>query len=193
MIMQLSTSLRLSQLYDHLKFNLMLRHHILIWLLIICCSLSPQSRSQSSHLELTIEPLTTVDRQFMDNQRDRVEQLANQLGRRLTGNIDRDIDTLQRLIDGKLVTSSDKLMLQAIGVVFGDLLKSRLKMDWVIYRDKLGRSRALSFLEAEIYVFPITMISRRLEAGSKRQLKSLFNETVSKTKPYLPGSKWFNH
>ena len=193
MIMQLSTSLRLSQLYDLLKFNLMLRHHILIWLLIICCSLSPHSRSQNSHLELTIEPLTTVDRQFMDNQRDRVEQLANQLGRRLTGNIDRDIDTLQRLIDGKLVTSSDKLMLQAIGVVFGDLLKSRLKMDWVIYRDKLGRSCALSFLEAEIYVFPITMISRRLEAGSKRQLKSLFNETVSKTKPYLPGSKWFNH
>ena len=192
-MMQLSTSQRLSQLYRTFKFNLMLHHHILLWLITICCSVSSPSAGQNVSLELLIEPLTTVDNQFMDHQRNKIEKLASQIGRRLTGNIDRDLSTLQRLIDDQLVTSSDTLVLQAMGVVFGDLLKSRLNMDWVIYRDKIGRSRALCCLEEKIYIFPITMISRRLEGGSQRRLKPLFNEAVKESLPYLPGSNWLDH
>jgi len=43
----------------------------------------------------------------------------------------------------------------------------------------------------DIYLFPMTMISRRQEGGSDRHLKPLFDETVSETRRLLPGGKWF--
>ena len=127
----------------------------------------------------------------MADQRARVEQLANRLGRGLTGNADRDIDTLQRILDENLVASDDTLTLQAMGVVFGDRLGDALDMDWVVYRDNKGRSRALHYRATDVFLFPVTMISRRYEVGSTRQLKPLFDETISETRRLLPGGKWF--
>ena len=156
--------------------------------LLIC---APLSVAQPPDFEVVIEPLTLIDRQFMTAQRERVEQLANRLGRGLTTNVDRDLDTLQRILDDRMVPSDDTLTLQAMGLVFGDLLGQRLDMDWVVYRDRKGRSRALRYREIDIFLFPITMISRRQEAGSDRRLKSLFEEIVVDTRPQLPGGKWF--
>jgi hypothetical protein len=121
----------------------------------------------------------------------RVEQLANRLGRGLTRVADRDLDTLQRILDERLVLAEDTLTLQALGVVFGDLLGDRLDMDWVVYRDNNGRSRALRYRLMEVYLFPVTMISRRQEGGSERRLKPLFDDTVRDTRLLLPGGKWF--
>tara|TARA_E500000178_G_C16767099_1_gene637428 strand:+ start:241 stop:627 length:387 start_codon:yes stop_codon:yes gene_type:complete len=127
----------------------------------------------------------------MAEQRMRVEQLANRLGRGLTGAVDRDLDTLQRILDDRMVPTEDTLTLQAMGVVFGDLLGKRLGMDWVVYRDNKGRSRALRYRKIDIYLFPVTMISRRQEGSSERRLKPLFDDTVRETRPLLPGGKWF--
>jgi hypothetical protein len=127
----------------------------------------------------------------MADQRMRVEQLANRLGRGLTGVADRDLDTLQRILDERMVPTDDTLTLQAMGVVFGDLLGERLDMDWVVYRDSKGRSRALRYRQMDMYLFPVTMISRRQEGGSGRQLKPLFDDTVRDTRLLLPGGKWF--
>ena len=103
----------------------------------------------------------------------------------------RDRDTLQRILDERMVPPTDTLTLQAMGAVFGDLLGDTLSMSWVVYRDRKGRSRALRYRSMDIYLFPMTMISRRQEGGSDRRLKPLFDETVSETRRLLPGGKWF--
>ena len=126
----------------------------------------------------------------MSDQRVRVEQLANRRGRNLSGQAIRDIDTLQRLLDDGLVPSTDTLTLQAMGVVFGDLLGSHLGMSWIVYRDNAGRSRALRHRDTDVTLFPMTMISRRYQSGSTRRLQSLYDETVANTRPQLPGGKW---
>lgn len=142
-------------------------------------------------LSRRIEPLTAIDRQFMSDQRMRVEQIANQIGRRLSGNTTRDIDTLQRLLDRKLVSTDDTLTLQAMGIVLGDLIATSLQLDWVVYRDRAGRSRALHFHDSEVFLFPVTMISRRFEAGAQIDIKRLFDKTVTETRQQLPGGRWF--
>ena len=111
--------------------------------------------------------------------------------RGLTGVADRDLDTLQRIVDERMVPAEDTLTLQAMGVVFGDLLGERLDMDWVVYRDNKGRSRALRYRQMDVYLFPVTMISRRQEGGSGRPLQPLFDNTVRDTRLLLPGGKWF--
>ena len=150
---------------------------------------APLSIAQTPDFDVSIEPLTAIDRQFMTDQRQRVEQLANRLGEATT-NVDRDLDTLQRILDDRMVPADDTDA-TSDGLVFGDLLGQQLDMDWVVYRDRKGRSRALRYREMDIFLFPVTMISRRQEGGSDRRLKPLFEEIVVDTRRQLPGGKWF--
>ncbi len=147
--------------------------------------------AQVSELQVRVAPLSAIDQQFISDQRDRIEALANRIGRNLTGTEERDIETLQRIIDERLIASGDTVTLQAMGVILGDLLAQRLRMDWVVYSDTKGRSRALHYEGTDVFLFPVTMISRRQEAGSQRRVKSIYDEAVTKTLPRLPGGKWF--
>ncbi len=191
MVSQLSTSETVSQPNKTRFTTICLRRLIVLFILPALSVCTSWSVAQSPNFDVLIEPLTAVDRQFMADQRMRVEQLTNRLGRGLTGVADRDLDTLQRIVDERMVPAEDTLTLQAMGVVFGDLLGKRLDMDWVVYRDKKGRSRALRYRQMNVYLFPVTMISRRQEGGSGRRLKPLFDDTVRDTRLLLPGGKWF--
>ena len=190
MVSQLSTSEAVTQ-PNKTGFSTNSLRRLLVLLLLPALSVCTSwSIAQSPNFDVLIEPLTAIDRQFMADQRMRVEQLANRLGRGLTGVADRDLNTLQRILDERLVPAEDTLTLQALGVVLGDLLGDRLDMDWVVYRDNKGRSRALRYRQTEVYLFPVTMISRRQEGGSERRLKPLFDDTVRYTRLLLPGGKW---
>ena len=190
MVPQLSTTDRDSQPPIAIRFHYLANQVGKLCLLGLLATYSALSSGQGTDLGVRIEPLTAIDQQFMSDQRARVEQLANRLGRNLSGQAIRDIDTLQRLLDDGLVPSIDTLSLQAMGVVFGDLLGSQLGMGWIVYRDNAGRSRALSHRDTDVTLFPMTMISRRYQSGSTRRLQSLYDETVANTRPQLPGGKW---
>ena len=190
-MLQLSTSEAVSQPAKTRFSTNCLRRLLALFILSALSVCASWSIAQSPNFGVLIEPLSAVDQQFMAEQRMRVEQLANRLGRGLTGVVDRDLDTLQRILDDRMVSTEDTLTLQAMGVVFGDLLGKRLGMDWVVYRDNKGRSRALMYRKIDIYLFPVTMISRRQEGSSERRLKPLFDDTVRETRPLLPGGKWF--
>ena len=191
MVPQLSISGRVSQLQNARFFGFGKRLAQSLLMLALSLGSASLCHAQGADFEVQIEPLTAIDHQFMAEQRGRVEALANRLGRGLTGNVDRDLDTLQRILDERMVPTSDTLTLQAMGLVFGDLLGDRLSMQWVVYRDRQGRSRALRYRDLDVFLFPMTMISRRQEAGSDRRLRPLFDETVAETRPLLPGGKWF--
>ena len=191
MVSQLSTSDRFAQPAAVAFFGVALRHAEIVLMSTALLLWPALAQAQGSSFEVSIEPLTAIDQQFMDEQRGRVEQLANRIGRGLTGKADRDLDTLQRILDVRMVPPTDTLTLQAMGAVFGDLLGDKLSMSWVVYRDGKGRSRALRYRSMDIYLFPMTMISRRREAGSDRRLKPLFDETVSETRRVVPGGEWF--
>ncbi|MED5314945.1 MAG: DUF3806 domain-containing protein [Pseudomonadota bacterium] len=191
MVSQLSISERVSQPHKVLFFGLAKRLGQSVMILALSFGSALLCHAQGADFEVLIKPLTAIDRQFMTEQRGRVAALANRLGRGLTGNVDRDLDTLQRILDDRMVPTGDTLTLQAMGLVFGDLLGDRLGMQWVVYRDRQGRSRALRYRNRDVFLFPMTMISRRQEAGSNRRLRPLFDDTVAETRPLLPGGKWF--
>ena len=191
MVSQLSTSEAVSQPQKKRLSTYGLRRLLVLFTLPALSVCTNWSVAQNPNFDVLIGSLKAIDRQFMADQRMRVERLANRLGRGLTGVADRDLDTLQRILDDRLVPAEDTLTLQAMGVVFGDLLSDHLDMDWVVYRDYKGRSRALRYRQMDVYLFPVTMISRRQEGGSERRLKPLFDHTVRDTRLLLPGGKWF--
>lgn len=124
-----------------------------------------------------VEDLSVLDRQYMTQQRSLVQDLAERhLGRSLSGDRERDLETLQALLDDRVVRPDQTRELQAMGVVLGDLLASDLGMHWVVYTDEVGRSRALRLRETDNFLFPITMISRRREAGNETPVQEIYSK-----------------
>ena len=183
MIAQLSISRAVSQ-----PELLNLRHLIMVFVLFMTILTALPVRS--SELELQIQPLSAIDKHYMTQQRQTVESLANRLGRRLSGVTAIDLETLQRIIDLRWVDSEDVQTQQAMGIVFGDLLANELNFDWVVYRDRSGRSRALRYRDQDIFVFPITMLSRRLSAKAQLSVSDLFEEQLKRQRLKLPGARW---
>jgi hypothetical protein len=127
--------------------------------------------------ELEITALSPVDLEYMEQQRELLQQLAkSKLGRSFSGIRANDLALLQTLLDNNLVVGQQTRELQAMGVILGDLLALDLNMHWVVYKDKLGRSRALRYGETEHYLFPVTMISRRRAVGNTDSIDAIYRK-----------------
>ncbi|MFV0276989.1 MAG: DUF3806 domain-containing protein [Parahaliea sp.] len=124
-----------------------------------------------------IGQLSFLDHQYMDTQRTRLEELArDHFGEGFSGERDSDLSLLQSLLDEDLVRADQTQELQAMGVVMGDLLAADLGMHWVVYEDRLGRSRALRYQDSDNYLFPVTMISRRREVGNSLPIRDIYQK-----------------
>lgn len=167
----------------------MIRNRPLYCLLALLATLST-SLVTAAQDKARISELTNVDRQFMQQQRDLLEDLTTRnFGRQFSGTKDNDLDLLQLLLDRRLVRPEQTRELQATGVVLGDLLADELGMHWVIYEDRVGRSRALRLADSDNYLFPVTMIARRREADNDSPVTDIYQKAydiIAPLKPALP-------
>jgi hypothetical protein len=65
--------------------------------------------------------------------------------------------------------------LQSLGVVFGDALAQYLDLAWIAVDDEYGRDPALRDPVTSDRVFPLTMISKRIERGEAVDVPELFD------------------
>lgn len=124
-----------------------------------------------------VEALSSIDLKFMQDQRDFIDDVARrQLGLQLRDENDHDLRLLQALLDRQVVDQDNIRGLQAMGVILGDSLKRKEGLNWVIYVDKYGRSRALAVPGQDEVIFPITMISRRAEVGNRVNVNEIYQK-----------------
>ena len=144
----------------------------IVLLLLLVLSTALQAR------EPRIEAITPNDLSYLASQRDALDSLARlNFGRQLNGQLANDIAVLQRLLDDKLVGRDQTRLLQGMGLVLGDLLKSHRNLQWVIYDDPLGRSRALRVPGFnKDFIFPTTRISRLVEVGIAVDVGEVYRE-----------------
>jgi hypothetical protein len=144
----------------------------------------------SAQPDARIGELSLLDRQFMQQQRDLLTELTQRhFGEQFSGDRDRDLALLQRMLDERIVRNDQTRELQAMGVILGDLLAAQLALHWVIYEDRKGRSRALRHKTSDNYLFPITMISRRREVGNQTPVADIYRkaeDTLRSAIPALP-------
>jgi hypothetical protein len=140
--------------------------------------------------DIEISSLSKIDLQYMQQQRDSLEDLAaRNFGRQFTGSKDQDLELLQRLLDEDIVSGDQTRELQAMGIIMGDLLAEELDLDWVVFEDRLGRSRALRYKSTDNYLFPVTMISRRREVDDRTPVADIYRraqDTMRASLPALP-------
>ena len=78
------------------------------------------------------------------------------------------------------VGAEDTWKLQALGIAMGDALADELMLDWVTVEDEYGRVPALNWPGTSILLYPLTMISQRIEAGETVDIDVMFEETRTK-------------
>lgn len=161
----------------------MIRSLFLFLGLMFCSSLVGAQSNDST----PIDDLSWMDENYMQQQRDKIEAIVQvKLGSRLRGDRS-DLETLQQIVDRGLVERDDTLRLQALGVVLGDVMSAEVsKLQWKIYEDSKGRSRALCVENTEECLFPVTMLSRRMEVGLNPSVETVFHDALELIDPYLP-------
>ena len=82
---------------------------------------------------------------------------------------------LRGLIEQRIFKPTQTYELQSMGVVLGDAFVQDLKMEWVIVEDSQGRDPAVRVPKTSIIIYPLTMISKRIEKGENVDVFQLFN------------------
>ena len=111
----------------------------------------------------------------MARQRELVRELAmRHVGTPLSGGSLEDLRVLQDILDMRLFAPDQVYELQALGVALGDVIAEQLGLSWVLVEDEVGRSRALRYGESGNLLFPVTMISRRLQFEQRFTVLELY-------------------
>lgn len=114
------------------------------------------------------------------------ELARRHVGSSTTGRSLADLRVIQAIVDSAGLKSDQTFELQALGVALGDVLAAQLGLEWIALQDELGRSRALRFGETDVVLFPVTMISKRVEAGLPVSVEELWEKarrTVADARP----------
>lgn len=153
-------------------------------LLSFCASASYGANSSDD--EFSLEDLRPLDVRHLQSQKDSIEELVrSKFGARIRGNKS-DLHSLQRIIDRGLIDKDDRLKLQAMGAVLGDVFVNENKMEWKVIEDSFGRSRAVCIKDSEHCLYPITMLSRRMQVGLLPRVDKVYNKALSLIEDHFP-------
>jgi len=90
-----------------------------------------------------------------------------------------DLAWLQRLVDEKSLRADQTYELQCLGAVLGQVFAATTPLKWVIIEDEVGRDLALRYPNTSVIVFPMTMISQRVEDGRDVDIVPLYRTVAT--------------
>lgn len=144
-------------------------------------------QAEADLVEHSIRDLSWMNFNFLDKQRKTADTIARGSVGRQFHKGRADLRVLQRVIDSGTLEGADKLTLQSMGAILGDVFVSaHKKLNWKVYEDDLGATHAVCIDDTSECVFPMTMISRRMEGGVTPNVQVIFDNTMATLKPHMP-------
>lgn len=125
-----------------------------------------------------LSPLDALDSERLDEQRTWVGGHLADDSRKSFADVATKLAVIQTVLDNGWVTADQTWHLQALGVVFGDILAELLSVPWVVVEDEYGRDPALLLRDGPVLAYPLTMISKRIEAGEIVDVTDLLMRTA---------------
>jgi len=123
----------------------------------------------------TIAALDTADQQQLQKQRDVITRYLDADGRGKFATAVGKLGTLRALLNGHTFKPTQTYELQSMGVVLGDVFVQDMGFSWVVVTDEHGRDLAVRFKNTSIILYPLTMISKRVERGDAIDIFELYN------------------
>ncbi|WP_158224628.1 DUF3806 domain-containing protein [Agaribacterium haliotis] len=134
-----------------------------------------------------IRDLNFMNEQFLERQRSLADDLVRaKLGRQLRKTRN-DLYLIQQMINRGHLADADTQTLQAFGAAMGDVYAHENRsLHWQVYEDELGASHAVCVDNSEHCIFPMTLLSRRMEAGLNPDPVKIYDTVLASIKPYMP-------
>ena len=123
----------------------------------------------------TISELTESDLERLDKQRAVVTHylVGDSLEKYRT--VPGKLGTLQALLAAEVFSPEQTYELQSMGIVLGDAFVQDMGFHWIMVEDEYGRDPAIKFQDTSVLLFPLTMISKRIEQGDAVDVLDLYN------------------
>ncbi|MDR2705137.1 MAG: DUF3806 domain-containing protein [Planctomycetaceae bacterium] len=102
--------------------------------------------------------------------------------------IDGKLYLLQGILDGNFINKDETVKLQSLGITFGDALSQKLGLEWVEVEDEYGIDPGLRYKKTSILLFPLTMISKRIENDEQINIKDLFEGICKMVNDVIPSA-----
>ncbi|MCC9073257.1 DUF3806 domain-containing protein [Flavobacterium sp. F-65] len=94
---------------------------------------------------------------------------------------DKTISLIQKIIDENVFQVDNTYELQSLGIALGDYIQYKNNdFHWAVIRDEYGRDICLQYKTLALTVFPMTMISKRIEDGENVNVSELFSDLLNK-------------
>lgn len=130
-------------------------------------------------MEQKIEPLSPADSSHVEKQRDWVRGHYEPHVRQQYETLEGKLRLLDAILKNKWVEPTETWKLQSLGITLGDALAQKMGLLWVAVDDEHGRTPSLQCPGTTIVMFPLTMISKRIERGETVDVRDLFAKTCS--------------
>lgn len=130
------------------------------------------------YMKQTVSPLSEPDIEQLSAQRSVIVKFVSPDSLENYQTAAGKLGTLNSLLEAGVFTANQTYELQCMGIVLGDALALQHGLEWVTVEDKFGRDPALSVPQTSVLLFPLTMISKRIERGEKVDVFDLFNGTA---------------
>lgn len=125
--------------------------------------------------EQSVTMLLPSDQQNLQHHRDVVTNALSATAKSQLVTSDGKINALNSLIRSHAFDATRTFELQAMGIVLGDVLVADLGFEWVIVSDEKGRDPAIRYPGSTVMLFPLTMISKRIERGEDVDVRQLYD------------------
>jgi uncharacterized protein DUF3806 len=121
-----------------------------------------------------IEALSNEDAARVEKHRTWVREHFTPETQPLYADFDQKLLVIDTILKNKWVGPTDTWKLQSLGIALGDALVQRQGYEWVAVEDEQGRDPALRVPGTTLTLFPLTMISKRIEQGEEVDVYTLF-------------------
>jgi hypothetical protein len=127
------------------------------------------------------EPLTTDDEQRLSTQRAVIERFLGNDPKNLANYASPagKLGLLRAVLAAKVFDPSQTYDLQCRGIILGDVFVQKMKWLWRMVVDENGRDPCVKVPGSSIVLFPLTMISKRVERGEDVDVFDIFNRVAA--------------
>jgi len=122
-----------------------------------------------------IHDLAKEDEARLTKQRQVVEQYLTEDSKEKYKTAAGKLGLLRALVENDVFKKDQTYELQCMGIVLGDVFVQEMKMEWIMVEDSYGRDPAVRMPGTSIIIFPLTMISKRIEREEEVDVFDLFN------------------
>jgi hypothetical protein len=90
------------------------------------------------------------------------------------------IKLLDVILTSNWINNDETYKLQCLGITFGDALVQYLQFKWIEVEDDFGIDPAIKYGTTSLILFPLTMISKRIENNEEVNIYDLYHKVKMK-------------